>query len=181
MNKLLTLIIIFIGVTAYAQERVKPFPVEVLGYFTNMNHTDEHSYGYSIQLWKQEDHLLGFFLAAQGVSDDTPTGFLENIRYSPDDHSLSFRARLTAGYRIDVEGKMKPSRDVFIFNGYLTGNQITGTLEHSDQLDEDRPPAVEYIELFFVEEETKLMRTMKDLREWNEWKTMIMKFRGPKW
>ncbi len=57
-------------------------PVTIVGEFSDVRHTAEHTYGYSVQLWRREGMLFGLFLAADGLEGDTPTGMLEDVKYS---------------------------------------------------------------------------------------------------
>ncbi len=54
--------------------------IAIVGEFSNMRYTEEHAYGYTVQLWRQGDALFGFFLASYGLAGDTPAGMLEQLQ-----------------------------------------------------------------------------------------------------
>ena len=51
----------------------------VVGEFSNMQFTEEHAYGNSVQLWHHGDKLFGFFEASEGLAGDTPAGLLDEV------------------------------------------------------------------------------------------------------
>src|SRR2546425_9747656 len=70
-------------------------PIRYIGAFTNVRYTAEHAYGYTVQLWRQGDGLIGLLLDAQGSQADVPTGLLEEVRFDPARGTLSFKAKLS--------------------------------------------------------------------------------------
>jgi hypothetical protein len=56
-----------------------------VGEFSNVRHTAEHAYGYSVMLWNDGDQLFGLFSAANGLAGDTPVGLLENVQLDSGD------------------------------------------------------------------------------------------------
>src|ERR1041384_6155831 len=115
-------------------------PIHKIGSFTNMKHIGEHTYGYSVELWRQGDHLFGFFLSSDGLAGDTPTGLLENVRFNPSTGRLSFQAKLTTGLFSNQQYNNVPSRDVFHFSGLLRRSRIKGYLEASNALTPTEAP-----------------------------------------
>src|SRR6059036_1337382 len=77
--------------------------IRVVGAFSNMRYTEEHAYGYTVDLWRAGDCLFGFLLASEGLAGDTPTGLLEEVQYNERTGALSFRARLSTGLFSDRE------------------------------------------------------------------------------
>ena len=45
--------------------------VNAVGAFSNMRYTEEHAYGYIVELWRAEDCLFGLFLSSSGLMGDT--------------------------------------------------------------------------------------------------------------
>lgn len=152
----------------------------VVGSFTNMRFTEEHAYGYSVELWRQGDSLVGLFLAAEGPQGDTPTGLLEKVKFEMKTGKLSFRAKLSMGVVYSKEYNGVPSRDVFEFSGVLGKNRLTGTLRRLDGLNLRDTPKIEKIVLT----RSKSNQGMEPFQSFDDWKKAadgILKFRGPKW
>jgi hypothetical protein len=146
-------------------------PVRAIGEFSNMRFTEEHAYGYSVQLWRDGDSLIGLFLASEGLQGDTPTGMLENVKYDSRTGALSFAARLTIGLAVLPGGRQEPSRDLFRFSGTLTPAALTGTLERSDKRERVRLKIQPQSATFAA----------GSYAEWKRQADEILKFRGPKW
>jgi hypothetical protein len=75
-----------------------------------MKFTEEHAYGYSVQLWRQGDEVFGFFEASEGLAGDTPAGILDEVQFDPRSGALSFKAKLTIGVALLAAGQQEPSR-----------------------------------------------------------------------
>src|SRR6266851_8779978 len=71
--------------------------VEVVGAFSHIKHVGDHSYGYTLELWRQGNDLFGLFVSHTGQTGDLPIGLLEDLKFSSRTGKLSFRARLTTG------------------------------------------------------------------------------------
>lgn len=166
-------------------------PLRAIGEFSNVRFTEEHAYGYMVDLWRDGDSVVGLFFASEGLQGDTPTGMLENVKFNSRTGALSFTAKLTMGVTLLPGGGQEPSRDLFEFSGTLKVGEIrlapagyvegvvTGTLKRSDPRQPARPASRESIQL--------KMQPQADLLPGNtyaEWKRQvdeILKRRGPKW
>jgi hypothetical protein len=155
--------------------------ISVVGEYDNFRFSEEHQYGYAVELWREGNDLFGFFSASAGLEGDTPTGLLEEVQYDPAGGKLSFKAKLSMGVMgiPDGEGiKNVPSRDLFQFEGTLRQGVLSGTLKHRMDFPKG-PPAVEQIRLrkgtgeFMIQASTR--------QEWNQIADSILKARGPKW
>ena len=155
--------------------------IRPVGAFTNMRYTEEHSYGYSVHLWRSGECLFGLFMASDGLAGDTPAGVLENVRYDPVTGYLLFRARLTQGEFSDREHNRVASRDVFEFSGTLTRGAIRGSLLHSNALTPARRPIPEKVALQKSSGDAQGMITAKTFAEWEQKVVEILRFRGPRW
>ena len=164
---------------AFAQQTGKP-AVEVVGRFTNMRFTEEHAYGYAVELWRHEKTMLGMFLASEGLEGDTPAGRLENVNFDAKTGALSFEAKLTIGVVYSKEHDGVPSRDLFCFTGVLKGNQLRGRLERLDMLESRPTPKPEQIVLRGKGSASGML-AYKSYADWKEAIDEILKFRGPKW
>ena len=156
-------------------------PIVKVGAFSSMRYTAEHAYGYTAELWREQNRIFGFFLSSQGLIGDTPTGLLEDVRYDPRTGEITFQARLTTGLFSNREFHMVPSRDVYRFKGMLKGRHIIGTLEIANALTPTEGPRREKIKLTLSEKESEVMIEAQSYVEWREKADEILKFRGPKW
>jgi hypothetical protein len=154
--------------------------VRVVGSFTNMRFTDEHAYGYAVELWRHEKSLIGLFLASEGLQGDTPAGLLEKVTFDASTGALSFEARLTTGVVYSKEHGGVPSRDRFRFTGVLTRNQLRGRLERLDGL-ADKPVSQAEQVLLHREKPSSNMLAYPGYADWKQSMGEILKFRGPKW
>lgn len=102
--------------------------VEFVGNFSSMRYTDEHAYGFEVQLWKDKKGIFGFFLSSNGLQGDTPIGKLYNLTYDATNGHLQFSAKLTLGMLLGGNLNNKPSHDLFAFDGYLKKSLLQGTL-----------------------------------------------------
>ena len=114
---LVALILAFAS-TGFAQTNKNQVPAQTantvkrLGVFTHMKFSQEHQSGYSVELWQEKDRLFGYFLSAQGLTGDTPTGLLEDVMFDAKTGKLSFRARLSTGMTVNKNNEEVPTRDV---------------------------------------------------------------------
>ncbi len=169
---------------ASATPQVSPSdPIKVLGAFQHISHTTEDAFGYSLQLWKQGNRVFGLFYTYVGPPSDPPVGLLEDVKFDPRTHQLSFTARLSTGVRSSGAGKWDvPSRDRFSFRGVLTGREVVGTLKESDDLSPQIPPRSKRIRLRRSVASTELMiPPPATYSEWKTWADEILERRGPKW
>jgi len=155
-------------------------PVSVIGYFSNMRFTEEHAYGYSVELWGRDDTLLGLFFASEGLQGDTPTGLLEDVKFDTRTGKLSFRAKLSMGVVYSKDHNGVPSRDVFEFSGVLGENRLTGSLKRLDGLSPQAAPKIEKI-ILLQSKSNEGMEPFQSLEDWKKFADEILKFRGPKW
>src|SRR5437879_10467002 len=102
---------------AFAQELNRP--IRAIGEFSDMRYTEEHAYGYAVELWRDGDSVIGLLLVSEGLQGDTPTGILENIRFDSRTGALSFTVKLATGATILSGGGQEPSRNLFEFSGTL--------------------------------------------------------------
>lgn len=155
--------------------------VKRLGVFTNMRFTEEHQYGYSVELWQEKDRLFGLLLVSAGLIGDTPTGLLEDVVFDPKTGSLTFRARLSTGSTFNRDNEQVPSRDVYRFKGTLKGLRLTGVFEYTDALTRTATGTKKNVSLRRSKSESESMFKAESYDEWKKEADEILKFRGPKW
>ena len=146
-----------------------------------MRYDSEHAWGYTAELWREQNRIFGFFLWSQGLMGDTPTGLLEDVRYDPRTGNLTFLARLTTGLFSNRQFNMVPSRDVLRFRGVLKKRQLIGTLEIANALTPGEAPTREKIKLTLSEKESEVMIEAQSYSDWKLRADEILRFRGPKW
>ncbi|MBI4165151.1 MAG: hypothetical protein HY508_05385 [Acidobacteria bacterium] len=154
--------------------------VDVVGRYTNMRYTEEHAYGYAVELWRHENAMIGLFLATEGLDVDIPAGLLEKVTYDEKTGALSFEARLSIGVVYSKEYNGAPSRDLFRFRGSLKKNQLRGQLERLDLLEPHSAAKTEQI-ILRRKQSASDMTAFKSYADWRDAKGEILKFRGPKW
>ena len=145
-----------------------PRPITFVGEFSNMRYTEEHAYGYTVQLWREGTAVFGLFLASEGLAGDTPTGLLDDLKYDPRSGQLSFKAKLTMG----LDARNQPSHDLFEFDGKMSARAVSGVLKHA--------AAPERVNLRKVRTDPAFDQP----RTYDEWKRQtddILRRRGPKW
>jgi len=152
-----------------------------LGSYSDMKYTEEHQYGFEVDLWKMGNTLFGHFLHSEGLIGDTPTGLLENIKYFPETRELSFEAKLTMGIHYCKDHKGVPSRDKYEFKGRIKGKELIGTLTERDGLHDNEIIKIQKIKLIRDQEKEELLSNIKTLEKWKNYSNMILKHRGPKW
>ena len=154
--------------------------VEPIGAFTNMRFTEEHAYGYTVELWRDGDRLFGFLMVSEGLAGDTPTGLLEDVNYDQATHRLAFRARLSMGLFYDKTHNGAPSQDVFRFKGILRKDEVTGSVEHTNMLTPEASPQREDVVLKHSAEQSGDMPVYENYEGWKRVADEILKRRGPK-
>lgn len=149
-------------------------PISVVGEFTNMRYTEEHAYGYAVQLWRARNgSLIGLFMASAGLAGDTPTGRIENVHFDPVTGRIRFAARLSLG----TDPRDQPTRDLFEFSGTLVREGLIGEIAQS-VAEGASPPLETRVMLRPAKHETQ---NFTSAEEWEAWVKRILQIRGPKW
>jgi hypothetical protein len=155
--------------------------IQLIGRFSDMRYTEEHAYGHVVELWRAGDCVFGLFEKAEGLTGDTPTGLLLDVRHTPDG-GLAFTAKLTTGITTAAGSTAwVPSRDLFVFTGRLERTALEGTLRRSDKLRPAVEPADLHIVLRRASQRDGPLDDAKTYGAWREAIAPILRFRGPKW
>ncbi len=133
-------------------------PVHAIGEFSDVHYTEEHAYGYAVQLWRADDEIFGLFLASDGLAGDTPTGRLQNVRFDRGTGKLHFHARV-------------PVHGLLVFDGILSGDEMAGELTHPSTA------KTSSVQLCLLAERP---HDFPNFERWEEWARTILSFRGPK-
>lgn len=178
LARFVVLFLVFCPFTMEAEDSSSAF----VGEFSNVRHTAEHAYGYSVTLWKDGDQLFGLFSAANGLAGDSPVGLLENVQLDRATGKLSFIAKLSVAAVYLGHGKQEPTHDVFSFKGSLSHDVISGVLTHEEQHQTKPRPVVTRIRL------PKLGKSDQgsafqpsSYAQWRASVDPMLKSRGPKW
>ena len=145
-----------------------------------MRYTEEHAYGYAVELWRHDNAMMGLFLASEGLQGDTPAGLLEKVSFNEKTGAFAFEARLSTGVVYSKEHNGVPSRDLFRFKGALKDQRLSGQLERLDMLESHPTRKAEQIVLRSKGAASE-MTSYKNYAEWKKAIDDILKFRGPKW
>jgi len=148
---------------APAQRGAESGPVVVVGAFSNIRYTEEHAYSQAVQLWRQEDRLLGLFMYTDGLQADFHTGLLEHVRFNPATGELSFDAYASQ----------------FHFDGRLEETTVKGLLKRMHPVDGHQVTEDQVI-LTRSAEITDSMRGYASEKEWNRDAAEVLKRLGPR-
>jgi len=110
-----------------------------VGAFDDFRFTEEHQYGYGVDLWRQQNAVLGLFFVAQGLTGDTPRAVLEDAQHNLTSGSVSFGARLTRGTHSCRRHENVPAREIYRFEGRLEPHRLVGELTRVDVLHPGAP------------------------------------------
>lgn len=121
--------------------------IRVLGEFSNVRITAEHSYGYAVDLWRVDNSVAGLLMVPNGLQGDPPTEVLDRVKFDPRTGALSFTAKMTTGCNMLPGGKMTPARESFEFSGVLSDDVVKGKMTRTDLDRAGRSPEVVSVEL----------------------------------
>ena len=188
MLRSLFAVMIFLGIAAAAQAsdctgdlRKRDARIDLVGEYTDMRYTEEHAYGYTVELWRSGPCLFGLFLASAGLAGDTPTGRIEDLKFDPRTGAIAFVARLTLG-RLTAKGLDNvESRDLYRFTGKLNKNALRGTVRHTNALLPQQPGESAALVLRRSQTHADALRSVATFREWEREVRRMLELRGPKW
>lgn len=153
--------------------------VTVIGNFSNVKSDGEHEWGYSVNLWRKGDDIIGLLSGADvtRLIGDPPTGLLERVSFEPATKRLSFTTKLSVGIRDDGTW----SRDLVEFDGTLTKKVLEGTMRISDDTCGISCSKTRKVKLKLNEDLTQSMSKFDDYEEFKARADEILKRLGPKW
>jgi hypothetical protein len=155
--------------------------ISLVGEFSNVQHTDEHAYGYTVTLWRTGDCVFGLFESSQGLQGDTPIGELQSLKYDSKSGKLSFSTKLTTGvvYSAGSNGP-EASRDLFRFDGKLRANAVIGVVRHALQDNPNFKPTFRDVILPASKRDAELMPGAMTYGDFCRIWQPVLKRRGPK-
>jgi hypothetical protein len=156
-------------------------PVKPVGYFTNGGSNGEHQWGFSVELWRQDDKIYGLI---SGSDDSTlvgnaPPAILEDVMFDPKTQKFSFTAKLPPTI---FNGKALPT-DVYKFEGILTKMKLVGNQTIIEGFCPDTCIKKKKITLLRSKKGSAVLEESENFGSYQEWKAFvdeILQFRGSK-
>lgn len=137
-------------------------PVKVIGDFTNVKSDGEHQWGYSVEIWKQDNSIYGLFSGGSlQLVGDPPTGILIDSEFDERSGKFSFRTKLPS-YTYD-------------FDGILTKRVLKGRLSNITTNE-----SKEIVLKRSKEWSSEMMDEYASYEDWKKYADEILKFRGPR-
>lgn len=65
-------------------------PVTWVGEFTNIQYSDDHEWGETMELWRSDNCFFGFFTLAGGLHGDARSQLIKNVVFNSKTHNISF-------------------------------------------------------------------------------------------
>ncbi len=159
-------------------------PISPVGAFSNMRYTEEHVYGYIVELWRADECVFGLLFSSAGLMGDTPAGRLENISYDKTTRGISFTARLTMGIvpaSTATSSPWVPSKDIYNFKGTLEKDTLSGNLSHEiSNYPGKQVASAEELSLPLSPDETRGMSDYRIFSAWQAYAELLLAHRGPK-
>ncbi len=103
-------------------------PVELIGLFENLNNTGEHTYGYTISLWKLDAEILGFFNRYEGSLEPNRSGPI--IKGKLNNGNLHFKVWTKQGK--SYKDWQQSDVHIYSFTGQKKNTKITGHFSMHD-------------------------------------------------
>lgn len=121
MKKTFLIFSLFLIFTSFKPEsEIKPF-----GFYSNEKSSDgEHSNGYTLQLWKYKNNLIGKLSYNEGQIGTQVSGFISNVKYNSEKETLIFESKL--------------DEERIVFNGKISKNKVVGTYIWPTRLDKNQ-------------------------------------------
>jgi hypothetical protein len=153
-----------------------------LGDYTNQKFTTEHCVGYEVQLWKMNEQLYGMLLHCDGMSGDTPVGYIDHVVWNATTGKLTFDAKLTTGMDIvGTDNHETPAKDYYKFDGTMTALLLSGKMSHEDMAQDHHAPVIASVTMKIDKAATKSMTKYPAVADWQAGNADVMSYRGPKW
>lgn len=137
--------------------------VELIGLFENLNNNGEHTYGYTLMIWKLENDILGFLNIYEGSIEPNRSGPIILSKIKND--SLDFKVWTKESK--NIKDWQQSDVNVFSFRGTKSGNKIIGSFSRFDcskgEMNQNYDEKVELTSSDIWE-----LRGFKNIKEWKE-------------
>ena len=152
-----------------------------IGQFSDMQYTEEHAYGHTVELWRSGACIFGTLEVSDGLAGDVPIGLLREVRYDhPARGDLAFSARLITGMTMAPNSKeLVPAHDIFGFTGHLSTERLVGKIIRSNQENPGSPSTARNLLLIRIGNGGHLAGDARSYGEWRAKIEPILRFRGP--
>jgi len=148
-----------------------------LGHFSNENTKDRQSL-MQLTLWQEGTQMFGLFSFSDNINGDTKMGLLEKISFNAVTDYIVFSVKLSMGLHSCKIHNNVPSRDLYLFTGFMFNGTISGTLKHADGFHQDQVPMQENI--VFKKTEA-IIGQYHSREEWEAAMEGIIGFQGARW
>lgn len=121
-----TFILFYISILCFSFEINNE--VRKFGFYSNEISTDgEHSHGYTLQLWKYKNSLIGKLSYNEGLIGDQVSDYISNVNYNSKNGSLYFETALD-NEKVNFNGKILKSKIIgtFKWNSKITNKESLG-------------------------------------------------------
>ena len=142
---------------------------------------DPQARGNTLQLWKDNGALVGFLNEYVGPVADPPFGPIQDVKLDAKTGKFLFKVKLSLGVTtLKGQSQFVPTRDLYLFTGTLSDQEVRGSVEQQDQL-RNGIPSVKRNVVWKREKSDDPFWTGKTLQQWRDFYAPILKARGPKW
>ena len=121
--------------------------VTPVGSFSSISQDAEHCTGEALDVWRSGASFLGMFHTCAGITGDTITAVATVKDFDSSAHAVAFEGMLSRGMDYLKGGVQAPSKDHFVFEGTLSGDEITGKLTWTDENYPNHKPKVTTLHL----------------------------------
>jgi len=137
--------------------------VKLIGLFENLNNNGEHTYGYTLMIWKLENELFGFLNIYEGSIEPNRSGPIILSKIKND--SLDFKVWTKESK--NIKDWQQSDVNVFSFRGTKSGNKIIGSFSMFDcSKGEMHRNYDEKVEL--TSSDIWELKSFKNIKEWKE-------------
>ena len=136
--------------------------VELIGIFENVRKTEDHSYGYTLSLWKIEKEIVGFFNLYEGSLEPDRNGPIVSGQLIDDSLHLTIWTKQSRGF----SGWQQSEVHIFSFSGKLKNDKLIGhffKLNCSDPLEKVHHEQVELNPSDLWE-----LKSFENIQKWKE-------------
>ena len=137
--------------------------VELIGLFENLKNNGEHTYGYTLMVWKLEDEILGFFNSYDGGLEPNRSGPIVLGDLKND----SLHLKVWTKQNKSIEGWQKSDVHIYSFKGIKLKDKIVGDFTMFNcTKGENNPKKDEKIEL--ISSDLWELKNFKNIEYWKE-------------
>ena len=176
---------IIMAIPCAGEDKTSGGRVEFLGEYVDLSSSGDgdHCGGYTVSIWKYKESLIGILNFYAAMCADPPSGIMQDISYSAQTGSLSFKAKLSVG--LAEISPPKRSKDLFEFNGTFREGKLEGVMTWTDH---NRDVPVLYQQKKITLKDVNLTsfpkgidKSFETYADWEKYIEPIMEHLGTKW